>query len=76
MRHGGTGAFDQQRGAQDLGLGAGVTLGARGAIAGDPDTAASFSGASTAFAATGTPVVAPNRFAVEAWFRTTSRSGG
>lgn len=71
----GTTAYDSA-GYTDLNLGSGVGLGASGAIAGDPDTAATFSGASTAFAATRTAAAAPNTFSIEAWFKTTSTTGG
>ncbi|NYJ06256.1 PKD domain-containing protein [Petropleomorpha daqingensis] len=63
-------------GGTDLTAGAGVTRGATGAIAGDPDTASSFAGSSTAFAASPTAIAAPNVFTLEAWFRTTSTTGG
>ncbi|WP_345481944.1 PKD domain-containing protein [Amnibacterium soli] len=76
--------FDERSGStvydrsasSDLTAGAGVTLGAAGAITGDTDTAASFSGAAGAFAATATQIDAPNTFSLESWFKTTSTSGG
>ena len=63
-------------GAKNLTLGAGVTAGAAGAIAGDPDTASTFSGTSTGFGATSGQVYGPNTFTESAWFSTTSTTGG
>lgn len=56
--------------------GAGVTWGVAGAVAGDADTAADFSGTSTGLVATQTAIEGPQTFTAEAWFRTTSRAGG
>jgi PKD repeat protein len=63
-------------GYNDLGVGSGVTFGASGAFAGSTDTAATFAGSSTGFAATKVAAAAPNSFTVEAWFKTTSKLGG
>jgi len=53
----------------------GVTLGQPGAIAGDPDTAASFDG-STGYFSTGTAQASPSTFSEEVWFKTTTSAGG
>ncbi|HYJ75917.1 MAG TPA: PKD domain-containing protein [Kineosporiaceae bacterium] len=56
--------------------GSGVGHGA-GAIAGDTDTAATFDGTVNGrIASSGTAVAGPNVFSVEAWFRTTTTTGG
>ncbi|THG30796.1 PKD domain-containing protein [Naasia lichenicola] len=55
---------------------AGVTAGTTGAIAGDADTASTFSGTSTGLASTQTAVAGPNTFTIEAWFKSTSTTGG
>ncbi|WP_129338873.1 PKD domain-containing protein [Cellulomonas endophytica] len=56
--------------------GTGVTLGEAGALQGDTDTAARFSGTSAGLVATQTAVAGPQVFSVEAWFRTTTTAGG
>ncbi|WP_097193555.1 PKD domain-containing protein [Blastococcus aggregatus] len=63
-------------GTGDLTASSGVTRGTAGAIQGDANRAATFSGTSTGTASTGTPVAGPQTFSVEAWFKTTSRNGG
>lgn len=63
-------------GADDLTRATGVTGGAAGAIDGDLDTAATFNGTSTGTAYTSTAVPAPNTYSLEAWFKTTTHSGG
>jgi PKD repeat protein len=63
-------------GGNDLNLGTGVTRSQGGAIQGDSNTASNFNGTSTGFGATAGTVQAPNVFSVEAWFRTSSTSGG
>lgn len=63
-------------GRSDLTLGTGVTTGQAGAVQGDADTAARFSGTSSGLAATTSAVAAPDTFTVEAWFATTTRLGG
>ena len=59
----------------DLTINSGVTRGAGGAIIGDSDLASTFDG-STGLAATTSAVPGPNNFTIEAWFNTTSTSGG
>jgi len=68
-------AFDWA-GISDATLGSGVTLGATGAINGDPSTAATFNGTSNGLAATSNLIEGPQTFAIEAWFKTTTTSGG
>jgi PKD repeat protein len=63
-------------GAQDLTLGSGVTLGRNGALPKRANTAATFSGTSTGTAVIGDAVQGPNVFSLEAWFSTTSKTGG
>jgi hypothetical protein len=63
----GTTAYDYA-GGNDLTLASGVTRNVAGAIVGDPDKASSFNG---------TPAVpTPGDFSVEAWFKTSSTTGG
>jgi PKD repeat protein len=62
-------------GFDDVKLSGGFTRAVAGALVGDPDRASRFDG-STGFAATTAPVEGPNVFSAEAWFRTTSRTGG
>jgi PKD repeat protein len=73
-RSGATG-WDRANGS-DLTLNGGVAVGQAGAIAGDTDTAASFNGTTTGFAATKTPVLAPQTFSMETWFSTRTTAGG
>jgi PKD repeat protein len=63
-------------GSRPLTVGSGVTRNAAGALAGDPNTAYSFNGSSSATLATQTATAAPNTFTAEAWFLTSSTSGG
>lgn len=64
-------------GTDDATASAGVTRGTAGAIGGSPvGTASTFSGDATGFAATRTAAPGPATFAVEAWIRTTSTTGG
>lgn len=63
-------------GASDLTGDAGVTAGGVGAIQGDSDPAAAFSGTNTGVADTSTQVTGPATFAAEAWVKTTTTSGG
>lgn len=72
---GGTTAADSA-GKHPLLTGAGVSWGAAGAIQGDGNTAANFSGASTAVARTQSTVSGPDTFTLEAWFKTSSALGG
>ncbi|MEN0128930.1 MAG: PKD domain-containing protein [Brevundimonas sp.] len=63
-------------GGQDGVAGAGVTRGTAGAINGDSNTASTFAGNDTGFVAQQTPSVGPDTFSAEAWFKTTSTTGG
>ncbi len=56
--------------------GSGVTWGAAGAIIGDSDTAARFSGTTSGRASGATRLWRDNTFSIEAWVRTTSTQGG
>ncbi|MFF2371801.1 PKD domain-containing protein [Agromyces sp. NPDC058110] len=56
--------------------GSGVTFAQSGAIVGDPDTAARFSGTSSGRAISQDKVWRDQTFAVEAWFKTNSSLGG
>jgi PKD repeat protein len=72
----GTAKSYDQVGFDDLTLGSGVTLATPGALAGSADAAAAFDGTSAGSAATPSPVAGPQSFSVEAWFKTTTTSGG
>jgi PKD repeat protein len=61
-------------GSRDLTLGAGVSPGAAGVVSGD--TAVTTSGATNASASTGESYRAPQTYSSEAWFKTTSTTGG
>ncbi|MGY1814260.1 PKD domain-containing protein [Blastococcus sp. SYSU D00820] len=61
-------------GTRPMTVGTGVTRNAVGAIAGN--TAYSFNGTANATMATGTATAAPNTFTQEAWFQTSSTTGG
>ena len=63
-------------GGNDLRLGTGVTNGAAGAVNGSSDTAASFDGTGNGTAAQSSSEPASDTFTAEAWFKTTSTSGG
>ncbi|WP_210509042.1 PKD domain-containing protein [Naasia sp. SYSU D00057] len=63
-------------GLNDAKAGTGVTLGQTGAIAGDSNTAARFAGDGNGLVAASTAQQGPTTFALEAWFNTTSRTGG
>ncbi|WP_448625443.1 PKD domain-containing protein [Geodermatophilus sp. URMC 64] len=64
-------------GISDMTLAGGAARGVAGALgAGDADTAFSFNGSATAYAATQTAVAGPQVFSEEAWFQTTSTAGG
>jgi trimeric autotransporter adhesin len=71
----GTTAYDRA-GGLDLTVNPGVTTGRPGAISGDADGSFQFNGTSTGFLSTRTAQTAPQTFAVEAWFATTSTAGG
>jgi chitodextrinase len=53
-----------------------MTRGTAGALVGDPNTATTFTGAGTSSAGTRTLLAGPNTFSLEAWFNTTSTTGG
>ncbi|WP_421732521.1 alkaline phosphatase [Cellulomonas sp.] len=57
-------------------IGNGVSRNQTGAIFGDTNRAMSFTGASTSRAYSQVRVPGPNQFSVEAWFKTTSTTGG
>ncbi|MPV36572.1 PKD domain-containing protein [Georgenia subflava] len=59
-----------------LAASAGATDGIDGAIAGDDDGSVTFDGTSTGYATTRTTDNPPDLFSVEAWFRTTTGTGG
>ncbi|WP_331953118.1 PKD domain-containing protein [Pengzhenrongella sp.] len=63
-------------GYADSYVGTGVVRAVPGALSGDPNRAARFTGAATSRVYGSRAMVGPNRFSVEAWFRTTSTSGG
>jgi PKD repeat protein len=63
-------------GYADLSMNSGVTRGVTGAINGDSDQASDFDGSSNGFGATSTAVDGPNTFSEEAWFKTSTTSGG
>ncbi|MGV8858333.1 PKD domain-containing protein [Rhodoglobus sp.] len=54
----------------------GVGFGASGAIIGDSNTAANFTGSSNSYTGSQALVWRDNTFSVEAWFKTTTNSGG
>ena len=62
-------------GSTDLVRASGMTLGAAGAVGSDPAASVNGSGSASAAANNGF-VRAPNTYSVEAWFKTTSTSGG
>ncbi|NRD26727.1 PKD domain-containing protein [Frigoribacterium sp. VKM Ac-2836] len=55
---------------------AGVTRGATGQAATDSDGSSTFSGTDTGLSSTASAIPGPQTFSVEAWFRTTSTTGG
>lgn len=63
-------------GDRDMTVASGVTRGTAGAIVGDADAAATFDGTQQGSASTEGTAPGPNVFSVEAWFNTTSTSGG
>ncbi len=63
-------------GGNDLVLGSGVANGAAGAVNGSPDTAATFDGTANGTAGQTSSEPGPQVFSTEAWFKTTSTSGG
>jgi PKD repeat protein len=72
----GTNAYDWVA-ADDLTLDASATRGADGALINEPAArSTTFSGSAAVPAVTPAPVVGPQTFAVEAWIKTTTTSGG
>jgi PKD repeat protein len=63
-------------GTAPLTAGTGISRGVAGALTGDTNTAYGFNGTASATLATGTATAAPNVFTEEAWFQTSSKSGG
>ncbi|RIJ51508.1 PKD domain-containing protein [Clavibacter lycopersici] len=63
-------------GFDDQTVGTGVTRGAAGAITGDADTASVYDGTANGLSASKKLVQGPQTFSVEAWFKTTTTSGG
>ncbi len=63
-------------GGTDLTVYGGVGRGVTGAIAQDRDTAATFNGSTSGYAVSQSQVLGPQRFSLEAWFSTTSTTGG
>ncbi|MEW1957297.1 PKD domain-containing protein [Kineococcus sp. NPDC059986] len=71
-----TGRAYDWAGPDDLTVDGTVTPSSGRAVVGDPGSASTFAGTSTAPAATQIPSAAPTSFAVEAWIRTTTTRGG
>ncbi|MCU1570000.1 MAG: domain containing protein [Naasia sp.] len=69
-------ALTDTAGTNDAVAGSGVVLNRPGAISGDSNTAATFSGTSAGVAVAQRLVQAPDTFSVEAWFSTVSKTGG
>ncbi|WP_394553141.1 LamG-like jellyroll fold domain-containing protein [Agromyces sp. MMS24-JH15] len=67
---------DNTVGGVNASKGSGITFGSSGAITGDADTAAAFDGTDSGRAISQEQVWRDDTFAVEAWFKTTSTSGG
>ena len=63
-------------GTNDLTIATNNTRSTAGALAGNPDTAVTFAGSGSVPAAATTSATAPQTFSAEAWFKTTSTSGG
>lgn len=75
-RMGNTGGFPDYIGDLDLAAGTGTSRNPAGAINGDPDGAATFDGTGNGTAGAPTTITSPNTFTAEAWFKTTSTTGG
>jgi PKD repeat protein len=73
---GGATTVQDWAGSNSASAGTGVTFGTAGAIGGDTNTAATFSGTSAGLVAGQTQLTGPQVFSIEAWFKTTSTSGG
>ncbi|MFT3798207.1 PKD domain-containing protein [Microbacterium sp.] len=63
-------------GASDLTVNSPVTRGVSGALVDETATAARFPGTNDGFAASSELIAGPQTFGIEAWFKTTSTSGG
>ncbi|HEY7815916.1 MAG TPA: PKD domain-containing protein, partial [Nakamurella sp.] len=63
-------------GSDDGTLGSGTTRGLAGAISGDPNTAVGFNGTDNGRMSTTNAIAGPQVYSAEAWFNTTSTSGG
>ncbi|MHA7304970.1 PKD domain-containing protein [Arthrobacter sp. TMN-49] len=63
-------------GWSDLAVGTGVTRGAAGALANDPNTASTFDATTNGMAATQAALPASNTFSAEMWVKTTTNRGG
>ncbi|WP_253259321.1 PKD domain-containing protein [Subtercola boreus] len=72
---GSTVAADSSQGLDPGVISGGVTLGAAGALAGNPDKAAQFDGQSGVIA-TSARIANPQTYSIEAWFNTTTTVGG
>ena len=75
-RMGNTGGYPDYVGDLDLTAGTGTTTNAAGAINGDADGAATFDGTANGTSGAATTATAPDTFTAEAWFKTTTTSGG
>ena len=71
----GTAVYDSI-GFNDYVAGSGVTRGAAGALTNEADTASTFDGTSSGTVSGTSPIPGPDTFTTEAWFKTTSNSGG
>lgn len=71
-----SGGLGDWTGFSDATAGTQVTRGVTGAIAGDSDRAAQFTGSSSSRVYESTRETGQNQLSVEAWFRTTSTAGG
>ena len=69
-------ALEDRTGFDDLVSSTGVTRGVTGALSGDPDKAATFSGTTSGYARSTDATNAPDAFTVETWVRTTTSRGG
>jgi PKD repeat protein len=63
-------------GTNDLTIATNATRATAGALVGNPDTGVTFAGSGAVPAATTTAVAAPQVFSTEAWFKTSSTTGG
>ncbi|RYZ32103.1 MAG: LamG domain-containing protein, partial [Propionibacteriaceae bacterium] len=75
-RMGNTGGFPDYVGNLDLSAGTGATPNVSGAINQDPDGSATFDGTANGTSGAATTVVSPDTYSSEAWFNTTTTSGG